>query len=117
MPTVREITVNELSDLIAKHEDLTIVDVREREQYAKGHIPGALSVPLGSIEHAANVTSVACNHQLVRARADTVVTCCDDERRSRVAATLLDRVGFLTVYFLAGGLTRWQAEGFPLVSG
>jgi rhodanese-related sulfurtransferase len=117
MPAIREITVNELSDLIAKHEDLKIVDVRESEQYAKGHIPGALSVPLGSIEHAADVTSVACNHQLVRARADTVVVCCDDERRSRVAATLLDRLGFLTVCCLAGGLTRWRAEGFPLVSG
>ena len=117
MPAKREITVSELSDLIAKNEDLTIVDVREREQFATGHITGALSVPLGSIGHAADVTSVACNPQLLRARAGKVIVCCDDERRSRVAVAQLEWLGFVTVYCLAGGLKLWQTEGFPLVRG
>lgn len=117
MSAIREITVSELNDLIVRREDLTIVDVRESEQYASGHIAGALAVPAGTLEHATDPASVACNHQLLRGRAGKVIVCCDDGRRSRVAAIRLDRLGFVMVYCLMGGLKRWQGEGFPLARG
>ncbi len=115
--TAREIKLSELHDLIENHENVLIVDVREREEYARGHIPGALPIPIGALEHATDTTSVACNHDLALARTSTVVVCCDDERRSRVAAARLDKLGFTEGYFLAGGLKHWKSGGFPLLSG
>ena len=112
--TARAISVGELNDLIGNHEDVLIVDVREREEYVQGHIPGALAVPIGALELAADATSIAGNDRLVSARTGTVVICCDDGRRSRVAAAQLPRLGFANVYCLAGGLKHWQAAGFPL---
>ena len=112
---MREISISELNDLIDKHDDLLIVDVREREEFAHGHIAHALVVPAGALEHATDATSIACNEQLVAARSGTIVVCCDDGRRSRVAAGMLDRLGFAAVYLLAGGLISWQNEGLPLV--
>ncbi len=113
-PNARAISVGELNDLIGNHEDVLIVDVREREKYAQGHIPGALAVPIGALELAADATSIACDNELVLARAGIVVLCCQDERRSRVAAQRLERLGFSVVYYLAGGLAQWQAESLPL---
>jgi rhodanese-related sulfurtransferase len=112
---LRDISVAELNDLIGNHEDLLIVDVREREEYARGHIAGALIVPAGTLEHAADATSVACNDQLVLGRTGTVVVYCDDGRRGRMASAQLDRLGFPTVYCLAGGLKSWRNEGLPVV--
>src|SRR6185295_7407576 len=112
---MREISVSDLRDLIDKHDDVLIVDVREREPFARGHIADALVVPAGALEHATDSTSIACNERLVAARGSTVVLCCDDGRRSRVAADMLDRLGFAAVYLLTGGLIRWQNEGLPLV--
>jgi rhodanese-related sulfurtransferase len=113
---MHEITIEQLDDLISNHEYVVIVDVREREECARGRVPGALIVPLGSLEHAVDEGSIACNTQLLEARTETVVVCCDDGRRSRVAAAQLAQRGFTTVYWLSNGLKQWQAEGFPLVT-
>jgi rhodanese-related sulfurtransferase len=113
---MQEISLNELDDLITNHEEVIIVDVREREEYARGHIPGALIVPIGSLETALDEESIARDDELLSARASAVVVICDDGRRSRVAASQLSRLGFETVYWLADGLKQWQSAGFPLVT-
>jgi rhodanese-related sulfurtransferase len=113
---MQEISLHELDDLITNHDDVIIVDVREREEYATGHIPGALIVPVGSLENAVDEESIARDEELLSARASAVVVICDDGRRSRVAAGQLARHGFQTVYWLADGLKQWQSAGFPLVT-
>ena len=112
----QEITLNELDDLITNHEDVVIVDVREREEYATGHIPGSLIVPVGSIEHAIDEESIARDDDLLGARHGAVILICDDGTRSRNAANQLANSGFDTVYWLADGLKQWREAGFPLVN-
>lgn len=47
---MKEITVEELAEKLAAHEEVNLIDVREDEEVAAGKIPEAIHIPLGSLE-------------------------------------------------------------------
>ena len=112
---IQEIKPDELDEMIENHDDLLIVDVREPHEFAAGHIPGALSVPRGLLEGAADSQFKHRNDTLSQARARTVVTYCQSGGRSALAADTLKQMGFDKAHSLSGGLDLWQAEGMPVV--
>lgn len=101
---VEEITVHELSELMAG--DITLIDVREPDEYAAGHAPGAVLMPLGSVlagEVSIEVTG-------------PVYMICRSGARSMRACELLDSQGLVAVN-VAGGTLAWVASGFDVVEG
>ncbi|MGE5241169.1 MAG: rhodanese-like domain-containing protein [Bacteroidota bacterium] len=113
---IREISVEEFDEMIENHDDLLIVDVREADEYHHGHLPGALLVPRGLLEGAADAACKWRVEKLREARSRTLVLYCQNGSRSALAADTLQQMGFENVYNLAGGVEMWQAEGFALVS-
>ncbi len=93
-----------------------VVDVREPDEFAGGHISGALNIPRGIIEAAADTTTHYRHPALCVAQADNVLLYCQSGARSALAAWALQQMGFEKVYSLAGGLECWNAEGFALES-
>ncbi len=81
-----------------------LVDVREDDEWAAGHVDGAVHLPLGELAERLD--------ELDRAR--DVVFACRVGARSDVAAAIAERAGFRAAN-LAGGLRSWEAEGLPLV--
>ena len=77
--------------------EVVLLDVRTREEFLSGHIPGARHLPLDEIPHRA--------HELPRDR--LVVCVCRSGRRSLEAARLLLARGF-AARSLAGGLQAWR---------
>jgi rhodanese-related sulfurtransferase len=98
------------------HEPLLLVDVREPDEFCAGHIPGALSIPRGLLEPAADREYAARDPELADARWRRVVLYCDcpTGARAAFAAEVLQRMGFQHVFYLAGGIGMWQAEGLPM---
>jgi glyoxylase-like metal-dependent hydrolase (beta-lactamase superfamily II)/rhodanese-related sulfurtransferase len=94
--------------LDAGHPGVVILDVREADAYAAGHIPGAIHVPRGQLE----------------LRADTVfpdpsvriLACCEFGKISTIAAATLREMGFLGAIALDGGIRAWREAGYPLVT-
>lgn len=86
-----------------------VLDVREPEEFQGplGHLPGARSIPLGTLS-----TRVA---EIPRDR--PVVTVCRAGARSAQAAVLLRRAGFERVANLGGGMLRWRADNHPVEGG
>jgi rhodanese-related sulfurtransferase len=82
-----------------------IVDVRTPEEYAAGHIPGAINVPLDRIAF-----------HLERLPAGPVVTVCSMGNRARRGAERFARLG-RPAMCLRGGTKAWTAAGYPLVTG
>ena len=80
---------------------VTIVDVREPHEVEQGFIPGAVSIPLASLECRA--------HEL--ATRDVVVAYCASGRRSARAARTLRSLGFSRAHSLDGGFGRWVRDG------
>ncbi|HUW97350.1 MAG TPA: rhodanese-like domain-containing protein [Acidiferrobacter sp.] len=114
---ISETTADEVGLLLENHEAVLLIDVREPDEYAKGHIPGALLVPRGILEEAADPNSKRRVPPLCAATDQAVVLYCESGGRSALAAEVLQQMGFTQVQSLAGGCVLWEAEGFPLIGG
>ena len=98
-----DVTPEELAALLDS-EQIVVVDVREEQEYAAGHIPGAVLIPLGSL-----------TKRLSEVPTDTpVVLVCRSDNRSGEAYRLLTDRGFDNVSNMVGGMIAWQAAGLPV---
>jgi sulfur-carrier protein adenylyltransferase/sulfurtransferase len=82
------------------------VDVRERDEWVEGHVPGAVHVPRGSLE--SRIEGVAPD------RGVPVVVYCASGARSAFAARTLGELGYGDVVSLAGGFRDWKRNGFEV---
>ncbi|MEW6336667.1 MAG: SulP family inorganic anion transporter [Acidobacteriota bacterium] len=99
------LTVEGFEEALRAHErEAVVLDVREAEEYERGHLPGARNLPLRSIIEAAP--------SLDRERPLFLV--CRSGRRSTRAMNWLLDLGFPRVCNLKGGILSWQARGRPL---
>ena len=112
---ITEISPAELKAKLDAKEDFLLVDVRESAEFEHGHIGGAHLVPRGIIEAAADTSYPKHYPQLSGARNQQVIVYCATSGRSAMAAAVLQMMGFKNVLNLAGGFTRWEAEGLPQV--
>ena len=102
---VQEISVNDLVDLVESGS--LVIDVREPDEYASGHIPGAILVPLSTVlQNSGEFLSE-----------DTVFVVCRSGGRSMQACELLHDNGIVNVVNVAGGTMGWISLGNEVVTG
>jgi len=102
---VSHISPEELRRMQQSGEDFTLIDVREREEQAKGIIFGAVKLPRGILE--VNIDQVTTDKDR------KLVLYCGGGSRSALAAVNLKKMGFRNVFTLAGGYRDWR-EGDTL---
>jgi rhodanese-related sulfurtransferase len=88
-----------------REEGAQVVDVREPEEWRRGHIPGSLLLPLRSVAQRGP-------SELDPGR--TVLVVCASGHRSKSAARTLGGLGLTKVYDLHGGLAAWSRLGLPV---
>lgn len=101
--TVREVTVEELA--AAQERGVQVLDVRSPQEYARGHVPGAVNVPLEELLAAP-----------AAAGTDGVHVLCRSGRRSAEAARALEEAGVAAVS-VAGGTSAWTESGRDVEGG
>jgi molybdopterin/thiamine biosynthesis adenylyltransferase/rhodanese-related sulfurtransferase len=102
---IAEIDPSAVHELIGN--GVAIVDVRETEEFATGHLPGARHVPRGYLE--SRIEGIVPN------RAQRVVLYCASGNRSALAArTLTDDLGYEHVESMIGGITLWKDRGYAV---
>jgi sulfur-carrier protein adenylyltransferase/sulfurtransferase len=116
MSTYRELlqqVKGEIDEVDATHareilgeDSAVLVDVREREEWDEGHIPGAVHVPRGNLESRIE--------NAVPDKSRQVVVYCAAGNRSAFAAKTLEELGYEHVVSLAGGFTDWKRNGNPV---
>src|SRR5271170_3644682 len=95
---IREVDPSAVHELIG--DGVAIVDVRETDEFATGHLPGARHVPRGYLE--SRIEGVVPN------RSQRVILYCASGVRSALAAhTLSDDLGYERVESMTGGITLW----------
>jgi rhodanese-related sulfurtransferase len=97
----------EIEDVRRRAEETLVLDVREPEEYAHGHIPGAVSIP--QAELASRLEEVP--------RDRPIITVCQTGVRSVRAAQFLKQQGFEDVRSLDGGTEAWVSDGQPVRYG
>jgi rhodanese-related sulfurtransferase len=114
---IREITAEQLHDALNNDREQLLVDVREPDEYKNWRIAGALLIPRGVLEPSADLENPQRNHALADARRNKVVLYCGTGGRSALAADVLQKMGFVDVESLAGGIANWRNSGYPTEQG
>lgn len=103
-PAVREIDIEALE---ARQPDAVILDVREPQEYAHGHVPGAMSLPQADL--ASRLEEIP--------RDRPILLVCQRGMRSLRAAQFLVQMGIDQVASVAGGTAAWRKAGKALAVG
>ncbi|HKX80310.1 MAG TPA: MBL fold metallo-hydrolase [Novosphingobium sp.] len=97
-------TMDELRHRLAvRANDFVILDVRERDAYLAGHVPGAVHLPRGQLE--LRVNDVLPNPSI------EILTICELGKISTLAAATLRELGFQRATALDGGMASWRESG------
>jgi rhodanese-related sulfurtransferase len=96
--------VEEAMNLIEAKPNLIIVDVRSSQEYASGHIAGAVSIPITNSKLL-----------LVNLRpTNEILIYCQSGFRSASAKQLLNKKGYERVHDMLGGIAAWKNAGYPI---
>ena len=95
------ITAQEAKELMDREEGYVILDVRTEEEYAQGHIPGAILIPDYEIETKAEV--------ILTDKDQMILVYCRSGRRSKNAAQALLELGYTDIREF-GGIIDWPYE-------
>ncbi len=102
---VKTISLEELKDRLGNGESPTVVDVREKDEFRGGYIPGAIHLPRGFLE-------MQAEQKLPDKNAELVVYCAGGTR-SLFAAKTLAALGYENVTSANPGFVRWKDLGYP----
>ncbi len=88
---------------------LVFLDVREKDAFDEGHLPGALNLPRGQLELRVD--------KLLPDPSVRILTYCQIGRVSTLAAATLRQMGYTRTVALDGGFDQWVKSGHPVVTG
>jgi rhodanese-related sulfurtransferase len=99
----------EIGELLSRIEEgyaPAILDVRTPEEFAEGHISGAINIPLAELEARASELGIGTS--------DELVVYCRTGRRAAIAEAALSELGYTNLRDLDGHIKGWQKAGYPL---
>jgi rhodanese-related sulfurtransferase len=113
---VPEITPQDVLQRLEGGVDLLVLDVREPQEFAQGHLPGAVNIPRGLLELKADADSPVADPAVAEKRDAQVVTYCVKApgARSLFAADTLREMGFTNVAAMSAGVNGWTEAGLPI---
>lgn len=100
-------TISVADAAVLRDDGAVIIDVREPDEWADGHIPGAILIPLGELP--SRLGDVPPNRP--------IVVVCRSGNRSAQGRDILLGAGFPAVTSLDGGMTDWAKAGMPIENG
>src|SRR5881392_3092474 len=103
---VPEVSPDDVKARLDRGERPVLLDVREREEFRQGFVPGAVSLPRGFLEMRVEET--------VPAKDTPIVAYCGGGTRSLLAGRILKELGYTNVVSMRGGFTAWKNQGLPV---
>ena len=101
---VPEVTIDEVREKLSGNgKAVVLLDVREREEYREGHLPGAISVPRGFLEMKLETE--------VPDRGSEIIAYCQGGTRSLMAGAVMKEMGYTNVVSMSGGFGAWKQAG------
>ena len=100
----QQITQEEAKEMMDT-QNVVILDVREQNEYDGGHIPGAVLLPVGTIDEASAA-------EVIPDKDSTVLVYCRSGNRSKTASSKLAELGYTNIYEF-GGINTWPYETEP----
>ena len=103
---IKEANVDEVRERLDRGDKFVLIDVREESEFAKDHLPGAIHLGKGVIERDIESRVPDLNTPMV--------LYCGGGFRSAIAADNLQKMGYINVLSMDGGVRGWREENFPM---
>jgi rhodanese-related sulfurtransferase len=108
---LKDITVNEAYSLIqnnSENQNFIILDIRTKDEYQSGHIQNSMMIDfyLDTFENELNKLD----------KNKTYLIYCRTGRRTGLTLDIMEELDFLEVYNMAGGITQWKTNGYPVIN-
>jgi rhodanese-related sulfurtransferase len=101
----RAVGPTEATQLIS-HEGALVLDIREQNDFADGHIVNSVHIPLSALPQRIG--------EIKKHQARPIIVGCRTGHRSEKACAQLRKGGFATVYSLKGGIIAWKNANLPI---
>ncbi len=101
---IKEVTTAEAQAQLGKR---IIIDVREYDEYAAGHLPGAINIPRGVLEFKIGMVPECANKD------GAFLIYCRTSGRAALSAVQLQKLGYGNILSMAGGFEAWNGENRP----
>lgn len=102
---IRALSPHEVTHMMNR-ENATLLDIRDDNSFAKGHILGSVNMPVKQIDEKTN--------QLEKYKSKPIIIIYSMNQAVSAAASLLIKQGFTQVFTLKGGIATWQNANLPL---
>ena len=112
--TVPQMNVQDLNHKLTTN-GLTVIDVRESDEWDEGHIENAYFLPYTQMVD--QLTNPARLDTLNLSKEQPIAVTCATGKRSSTAICIMKRDGFKNLYNITGGMEAWKAAGFPMLDG
>jgi len=104
--SIKEVSVDDVKKMIDSKEKIIILDVRDKEEFETGYIPGAINQSRGMLEFKIST--------LIPDKNATIVVYCGIDLRGPLATKTLNEFGYKNAVNINGGLKAWKAAGYPI---
>lgn len=101
---IREVSTADAQGLLGRR---VVLDVREPDEFAAGHLPGAINIPRGVLEF-----KIGMVPPLAATKA-AILLYCRTSGRAALSTVQLQKLGYSDVLSMAGGFEAWNTEGRP----
>ena len=101
---IKEVATAEAQGLLGKR---VVIDVREYDEYAAGHLPGAINIPRGVLEFKIGMVPECANKD------GAFLIYCRTSGRAALSAVQLQKIGYTNLISMAGGFEAWNNEQRP----
>jgi rhodanese-related sulfurtransferase len=101
---IKEVSTAEALSLLGKR---TIIDVREYDEFAAGHLPGAINIPRGVLEFKIGMVPECANKD------GAFLIYCRTSGRAALSTVQLQKIGYTNLISMAGGFEAWANENRP----
>jgi rhodanese-related sulfurtransferase len=101
---IKEVPTAEAQALLGKR---VVIDVREYDEYAAGHLPGAINIPRGVLEFKIGMVPECANKD------GAFLIYCRTSGRAALSAVQLQKIGYGNILSMAGGFEAWNNEQRP----
>ncbi|CAG0968780.1 thiosulfate sulfurtransferase [Rhodocyclaceae bacterium] len=101
---IKEVSSAEAQALLGKR---VIIDVREYDEFAAGHLPGAINIPRGVLEFKIGMVPECANKD------GAFLLYCRTSGRAALSAVQLQKIGYSNILSMNGGFEAWNNEGRP----
>jgi rhodanese-related sulfurtransferase len=101
---ITEVNTADAQGLLGKR---IVIDVREYDEFAAGHLPGAINIPRGVLEFKIGMVPECAN------KSGAFLIYCRTSGRAALSAVQLQKIGYENIVSMAGGFEAWNTEGRP----